>query len=389
MKKRYVYFVFLLFALVLSFFVLQSVSVLNELEGNFITSYEDVENANKNRIFGSFISSELKEDSTGVSGQKSESGQVIFKLFGFLPIKKVNVRMNSDKEYYVGGQMIGFDINSSGVIVVENDGHNKVIKKGDIITKIDEKPVLTVDDAIEVVDCGKNDAKVEFLRNNNKKSAMLKKYSDSESRMKLGLVGKDEISGAGTITYVDKEFLNYGALGHPVLDEFGQNIVPVLDGKAYRCNLIGIEKGKVNKPGHLRCVFVPNIDGNGSIEKNSKFGLCGVLSDKDGFVEENKTAKLGGRLGVKMGKAKIVSCVSGIMEEYDIEIIKAKHQKSAKEKSIVFKVKDKRLLSLTGGIVQGMSGSPIIQDGKIVGAVTHVFTSDPTKGYGVYVDWMV
>ena len=113
------------------------------------------------------------------------------------------------------------------------------------------------------------------------------------------------------------------------------------------------------------------------------------MKECSGLVDENLTAKLGGRLGVTMGKAKIVSSISGIREEYDIEIIKAKYQKNADDKSLVFRVKDKRLIELTGGIVQGMSGSPIMQNGKIIGAVTHVFMSDPTKGYGVYVDWMM
>ena len=109
----------------------------------------------------------------------------------------------------------------------------------------------------------------------------------------------------------------------------------------------------------------------------------------DGLVDENLTAKIGGRLAVTPGKATIVSDISGIKEEYEIEIIKANYQKKANDKTLVFRVKDKRLLSLTGGIVQGMSGSPIMQNGKIVGAVTHVFLSDPTKGYGVYADWML
>ena len=113
------------------------------------------------------------------------------------------------------------------------------------------------------------------------------------------------------------------------------------------------------------------------------------MNETNSPVDENVTAKLGGRLGVKMGNAKIVSSISGIREEYDIEIIKANYQKSADDKSMVFRVKDKRLLELSGGIVQGMSGSPIMQDGKIIGAVTHVFLNDPTKGYGVYVDWMI
>ena len=165
--------------------------------------------------------------------------------------------------------------------------------------------------------------------------------------------------------------------------------MPVANGKVYECDLLGVNKGKKNNPGELRCIFVSNSKSKGTIENNYKFGINGVLDDLNGLVDENVTAKLGGRLGVKMGKAKLVSTISGIREEYDIEIIKANYQKSADDKSLVFRVKDKRLLEMTGGIVQGMSGSPIMQDGKIVGAVTHVFLSDPTKGYGVYSDWMV
>ncbi|MEG1500026.1 MAG: SpoIVB peptidase S55 domain-containing protein, partial [Clostridia bacterium] len=114
----------------------------------------------------------------------------------------------------------------------------------------------------------------------------------------------------------------------------------------------------------------------------------GKIVDKNGIVDENLMANIGGRLSAHPGKAKIISNVSGIREEYDIEIIKASKQKSAKDKSLIIRVTDKKLLSLTGGIVQGMSGSPIIQNGKLIGAVTHVFVSDPQKGYGVYIDWM-
>ena len=163
----------------------------------------------------------------------------------------------------------------------------------------------------------------------------------------------------------------------------------VLGGKVYVCNIFGVQKGEKNNPGQLKGVFLQNSGEKGKVESNNKYGVFGVIDDKTDLVDENILSKIGGRLSVSPGKAKIVSSVSGIREEYDIEIIKASYQSKANEKSIVFRVLDKRLLNLTGGIVQGMSGSPIIQNGKLVGAVTHVFTSDPTKGYGVYSDWMV
>ena len=189
----------------------------------------------------------------------------------------------------------------------------------------------------------------------------------------------------GTLTYVDKEN-NYGALGHAVTD--GGSVVPMTEGKVYQCSLLGIEKGKRNAPGQLKCLFIQN-DEKGVIIKNTQFGIFGNLDDCSGLVDTNVMAKMGGRLSVTPGKATIVSSVSGIREEYEIEIIKASYQSKSSDKSIVFRVKDKRLIDLTGGIVQGMSGSPIIQNGKLVGAVTHVFLSDPTKGYGVYTDWMI
>ena len=127
----------------------------------------------------------------------------------------------------------------------------------------------------------------------------------------------------------------------------------------------------------------------GELEKNTRYGVFGKLTDCENLIDENLSSKIGGRLSVSPGKASIISSISGIREEYEIEIIKASYQSKADDKSIVFRVKDKRLIELTGGIVQGMSGSPILQNGKLVGAVTHVFTADPTKGYGIYSDWMV
>ena len=237
--------------------------------------------------------------------------------------------------------------------------------------------------------CGEED-EIVYLRKNRPIKALLKTHKDDETgRLKLGLWVKDDVTGVGTLTFVNKNTHKYGALGHPIVEANSGNTVPVSTGRLYECNLIGINKGKKNDPGELKCVFVSNSKSKGDIESNTKFGISGYLKDTKGLVDENLTAKLGGRLGVKLGKAKIVSSISGIREEYDIEIIKANYQKTANDKSLVFRVKDKRLLELTGGIVQGMSGSPIMQDGKIVGAVTHVFLNDPTKGYGVYSDWMV
>ena len=165
--------------------------------------------------------------------------------------------------------------------------------------------------------------------------------------------------------------------------------IDVQKGQVYDCSVVGIEKGERGKPGELKGVFLSSKNAKGEIEGGNEFGIYGKILEKSGMVDENVVAGVGGRLAVKPGKAQIMSSVSGVREYYDIEIIKASKQKTAKDKSMVFRVTDKRLLELTGGIIQGMSGSPILQNGKLVGAVTHVFVSDPTKGYGIYIDWMM
>ncbi|MBE7075811.1 MAG: SpoIVB peptidase [Clostridiales bacterium] len=390
MKKQF--YSLLAFLLVFCFVVgiVSPVCTIFQIEDGFLADYSDIDTVNENKTFGSLIKTELNEKENAVGGEKTKQGEVVFKLFGFIPIKKVSVVMNDDKDYYVGGVPIGLSINSEGAIVVNDELNRDCLREGDIITKINGKEIGCLSNVEKLLENSENEVEIEYIRKNKPIKTLLKTSKDENSgRFKLGLWVKDDVSGVGTLTFVEKDSHKYGALGHPIVEANSGNIVPVAGGEVYRCNLIGINKGKKNNPGELKCVFLSNHKSKGTIEDNSKFGISGVLQDLEGLIDQNKTAKLGGRLAVKMGDAKIVSTISGIREEYDIEIIKANYQKSAKDKSIVFRVTDDRLLSLTGGIVQGMSGSPIIQDGKIVGAVTHVFLNDPTKGYGVYTDWMV
>ena len=389
MKRFYVTVFSLLFLTFLCLSVLAPVQLLNQFEGGFLADYDDVDVVNENKTFGPLIKTELKAKDQQVGGQKNKQGEIVFKLFGFIPIKKVDVVLASDDDYYVGGVPVGLAINTGGAIVI-GDENDSVLKEGDIITQINGVEVKNLNQISEVLqNCGE-EVEIVYLRKNRPIKALLKTHKDDETgRLKLGLWVKDDVTGVGTLTFVNKTTHKYGALGHPIVEANSGNTVPVSTGSLYECNLIGINKGKKNDPGELKCVFVSNSKSKGDIESNTKFGISGYLKDTKGLVDENLTAKLGGRLGVKLGKAKIVSSISGIREEYDIEIIKANYQKNANDKSLVFRVKDKRLLELTGGIVQGMSGSPIMQDGKIVGAVTHVFLNDPTKGYGVYSDWMV
>lgn len=385
MKKNFWVFYSFLCCLVIVLIVMPIIDVYS-IEENFLVSYDDIETANDNGVFGAYISGELEQKEQSVGSDKTKTGEVVFKLFGFIPIRKVSVIMASDDDYYIGGVPIGLSIFSDGAIVI-NDNGSESIKEGDIITKIDGVNFNDIEN-IESMLKDNDEVEVTYLHKNKELKTLLKVKNDN-NKYKLGFTVKDNVTGIGTLTFVNSKTGEYGALGHAIVEEAGGNIVPVSSGNVYACNLIGITKGEKNNPGQLRCVFVQNSKNKGTIEDNDKFGITGVMNNLDGLVDENLTAKIGGRFSVTPGKATIVSDISGIKEEYEIEIIKANYQKKANDKSLIFRVKDKRLLNLTGGIVQGMSGSPILQNGKIVGAVTHVFLSDPTKGYGVYTDWMV
>ena len=370
------------------------------LPDGFMATYDEVENANQNRTFGSFISAHIQKGSQEASTNSPNDGTIVFKLFGFIPIRKVNVICSSEDEVYVGGVPIGISISTTGAIVinekvVETEEGLKETQKsdrfreGDLVTAINGVEVSSLNELCEVIENSENENfEVTYKRKNKLHKAIIKGEKDKlTGKYKLGLWVRDDVTGIGTLTYVNKETGSFAALGHAITDN--ENSVDVAEGKVYDCRLLGIDKGEKNDPGQLRCMFLQTDEVKGEIVKNTKYGVFGTLTEKEGLVDQNRVVKLGGRLSVNPGKAYIVSSVSGIREEYEIEIIKANYQSKADDKSLVFRVKDKRLLDLTGGIVQGMSGSPIIQNGKLVGAVTHVFMSDPTKGYGVYSDWMV
>lgn len=396
-KLKYVFsialFVAVFFALVLGNVNLGGIFSLPD---NFSASFNDVDNVNQNSLFGKFVNTSLEKNLSSVDSQKDKEGTIVFKLFGFIPIRKVKVNILPDQEVFLGGVPIGLSLDSDGAIVISdtvvsddcgNVNKNKIFKSGDILKSIDGKALNSLDEVEEILNESNGNVEIEYIRKNKIQKTQVELIK-KDGKYKLGLWVKDDISGVGTLTYVKQDSHNFVALGHPITDGKEGNIIPLTGGKVFDCSLIGITKGERNNPGELRCVFLQSNE-KGKISKNNKYGIFGHLDNLENMVDANLSAKLGGRLGVKSGKAKIISSVSGIREEYDIEIIKANYQAKCDDKSLVFRVTDKRLLNLTGGIVQGMSGSPIVQDGKLIGAVTHVFLSDPTKGYGIYSDWLL
>lgn len=374
---------------------------LSDLPQTGYVTYNEINDMNKQSQFGKFVTADLEQKDMIVGGEKNKISTLKFKLFGIIPVREVSVNVGEEKEVFVGGIPLGFSLNTKGLIVVGDNSvltqegnketqKDKTILPGDILTEINGKEITSV----SVVEEELNDFDNEFvnlkvLRKDKTIDIKLKPAKDMESNnYKLGLWVKNNASGVGTLTFVDQN-KNFGALGHPITDYETGSVIPVQDGKIYNCSLVGITKGERGKPGELKCLFLQGKNSKGSVRKNTNSGVFGDIKDSTNIVDENKKAIVGNRINVKPGKAYIVSSVSGVREEYEIEIIKANNQKQKSDKSIIFRVKDKRLLSMTGGIVQGMSGSPILQDGKIIGAVTHVFLNDSTKGYGIYIDWML
>lgn len=406
MKKKVSLFVFIgaiALSLLLLFLNIEFLNVYS-LPNSLPMSYSDVEHLNENKVFGKNISAGLEEKFVNVGGEKLSVKKLVFKLFGLIPIRTIEAKLTDEKEVFLGGAPIGFSIDVDGLIVV---GSNSVstekglidnleksdLKIGDIITEVNGKKVTTLEELKEILDAEDykgEELNLKVLRKQEYINVNLKTALDKEDgKYKIGLWVKNDASGVGTLTYVECDTLNYGALGHPITDYETGVVIPAKSGKIYPCSVVGLNKGEKGVPGEIKGVFMQGKSQKGDVEKNSQFGVFGKIKDKDKIVDSNKTADVASRLTMKPGKATLVSSISGMSEEYEIEIIKTNYQPSSSDKSFVFRVTDKRLLDLTGGIIQGMSGSPIMQNGKVVGAVTHVFVSDPTKGYGVYIDWMM
>ncbi|QOY36059.1 SpoIVB peptidase [Anaerobacillus isosaccharinicus] len=324
---------------------------------------------------------------------------------GGAPVKNVDVRVLKDIKVVPGGQSIGVKLNTLGVLVVghhlvdsddgeKSPGELAEIEVGDIITKINGKKIENMSQVTPLVqEAGENETslKLEVIRENEvlqKKLTPLK--AKGESSYRLGLYIRDSAAGVGTLTFYEPKSKSYGALGHVISDMDTQKPIVVNDGQIVSSLVTSIEKGSNGDPGEKLARFTNDRKILGTITKNSPFGIFGKLHEqmKNNVLDKAMPITLAHQ--VKEGPAKILTVVDGEeVKEYDIEIVSSVPQKFPATKGMVIKVTDPVLLEATGGIIQGMSGSPIIQDGKVIGAVTHVFVNDPTSGYACHIEWML
>lgn len=300
-----------------------------------------------------------------------------------------------NKVLYLGGNLIGINLDVEGVYITSKISiitktgiispfGDADILMGDILYSIDNSIIHSPSD-IENIIKDKKQVQVRIKRNNNYVDYTIKPLIDLISRKcKLGLLIKDNITGVGTISYVNPENNSYAALGHPVKDYQNNDIINA-QGEIYLANVINVIKPKENYAGQLNAIFDQKNGAIGNIKTTLKTGIYGNLFNNE--LSKIKV-EIGNKNQVKATRAKIRSTVlKSNPEYYDINIISI--NSNDKQKNILFEVVDEKLLGITGGIVQGMSGSPIIQDGKIIGAVTHVFVNNPTQGYGIFIEEML
>lgn len=291
-----------------------------------------------------------------------------------------------------GGETLGIEVSSNGIMVIGfyqiNGKFNKgdpVIKAGDYITKVNEKKVNNIKELTAIIEESIKDKEVSitYIRNGKEKISKLELIED-EGIYKTGLYVKDSITGIGTLSYIDPETKIFGALGHEITEANTNNMVEIKSGIIFRNYITGIDKSSNGIPGSKNAKFYYNTQ-YGKIKKNTNVGIYGTyeaeLPKKDLVEVANKDE-------VKLGNAKIFTVLNGeSIEEFNIEITSI--NETAKVKNISFKIEDNLLIDKTGGIVQGMSGSPIIQNDKIVGTVTHVIIDNPLTGYGIFITTML
>lgn len=320
------------------------------------------------------------------------------RLFGLFYLDSVDIDIVDQKKIYPCGFQSGLYIKCDGILVVKTQevsgisGNNIVpcegaISAGDYIIQVNGENVEGKQHLSRLIkSCGGDSITFTIMRNNEYLYAVVNPVLCDDNTYKLGLWVKDDAQGVGTITYIDANG-NFGALGHGISDSETSSLLCLKEGRLYKTKIISVKKGKKGEPGE----FIGVIDYNknniiGQITENTDIGIYGKIDS--GIIDEYglKPMEIGYSYSCKKGAAYIRLTDDETFKDYEIEITDLKN---GDNKNITFKVTDKNLLEITNGIVQGMSGCPIIQDGKIIGAVTHVLVNDSTKGYGIYIENML
>lgn len=328
------------------------------------------------------------------------TAQMTVSLMGVVPLKRVAVNVQSEKRLIPGGMAIGVAMRTEGVLVVgtgEIAGTGSPaaqcgLRPGDVLVRVDGVRVESAKQLTGLMaDYGGKEVAVQYLRGGVLREATLRPVRDETTgETRIGAWVRDSTAGIGTLSFYDPETGRYAALGHAITDGDTGEVLSVSEGQILQADVVAVQRGMRGAPGELKGSFLRSQTVLGQIEGNTPLGVYGQLTERPQNALYPTGVPIGLRSGVHTGPATILSTVDGTgVQAFAVEITRVNPQNEPAPKSMVLHVTDERLLEKTGGIVQGMSGSPIIQDGRLIGAVTHVFVSDPTQGYGLYVDWML
>ncbi len=328
---------------------------------------------------------------------------VQLKLLGYIPLKSMAIESLPTRRVVPGGHSIGVLLQSRGIMVVgfapvvDKDGNklyparDKGIEIGDLIYRVDGRMVSSENDLARIID-DRNGEPVELSLKRRDKFINVSVQSAScgeTGRYRIGLFVRDGIVGVGTLTFWDPGTHEYAALGHIIVDADTRQGIDVLQGKIVSASIQAIKRGKPGQPGEKIGIFNSNGQIEGNITKNTFYGIYGKTGAEINNPISSYTMEVGYAHQIREGPAEIYTVVNGEdIEKFSI-IIEKVYPERNDGKGMIIRVTDPRLLNLSGGIVQGMSGSPIIQDSKIIGAVTHVFLNDPQRGYGIFMDSML
>ncbi len=345
----------------------------------------------------------LSNYNTSTIDEKTKKANLQVSLFDNVSLKDVNVDILPRTKVIPVGSIAGVKLYTSGVLVVgmseiegmDNKKHkpyeNTGIKEGDTITQINNVTISSTEQLMKTVNQAQGQpVKVKYIQEEETKECSIEPVQTSSNEYKLGLWVRDSAAGVGTVTFYEPSSKTFGALGHGITDIDTEELIHIASGEFVTTRILNITKGESGTPGKIQGT-VENQQNIGKIYKNSKFGIYGSVDNLASLkIDTSKEMEVALREEIELGKATILCCLDNQkVEEYEIEIQKIYKENNYNNKSMQIKVTDERLLEKTGGIIQGMSGSPVIQNGKFVGAVTHVLVNNPQEGYAVFGDIML
>ena len=369
------------------------------------------EELNIKTIFGISLKAKNKEYDSVLTSTTTENQQqdnlgttnLQVQLFNKITVKEVSVSVIERTKVVPVGQIAGLKLYTSGVLVVgmaEIKGTDNVsykpyentgIEEGDMIIEVSNNEITDTQDLLKTVNSSNgNELNIKYVRDGQTLECNITPVQTSNNEYKLGLWVRDSAAGIGTMTFYEPSTGNFAALGHGISDIDTGDLVNISNGEFVTTNILSIIRGKKGTPGKIQG-SIQNSSNIGTISKNTSLGIFGVIDDKSTLKSSSyQELDVATRNEIELGHATILcSLDNNEVKEYSIEIEKLFLNNNYDNKSMLIKVTDEELLDNTGGIIQGMSGCPIIQNGKFIGAVTNVLVNDPTQGYGIFGDLMI